>query len=125
MDANNKSVGVEMSGEIDNLLDSVFCQLSTRACRDVYIDAGHVTMAKSTAKQAITSLIASEKEKAQLETLELIASGERLGQLVYNSISERYFTTNDSEIGNKLFYIENDELVKLVDDYVKTLKFDQ
>jgi hypothetical protein len=41
--------------------------------------------------------------------------GQRLGQVVYNAL----YDGSEQEIAGKLFWIEDEDLVKLINDYLK------
>lgn len=44
-------------------------------------------------------------------------NGERFGQLIFNAICSNRF--GDAEIADKLYYIENSELEKLIKEYLE------
>lgn len=46
-------------------------------------------------------------------------NGERFGQLVFNALYADYDDKNDNDICTKLFYIENKELEKLINNYLE------
>jgi hypothetical protein len=53
-------------------------------------------------------------------------TGERIGQLIYNSIENELFSKNIStsptivhDVADKLYFIEDDELIKIVQDYIR------
>lgn len=51
------------------------------------------------------------------------ATGERIGQLVYNAIrSTLGIEGDDTVVASKLFYMEDDELIMLVQDYINKAK---
>lgn len=49
--------------------------------------------------------------------------GQRLGQVVYNAIANEHIFREafdrDEYVGGKLFYISDEDLVKLINDYLK------
>ena len=46
--------------------------------------------------------------------------GQRVGQIIYNSIVRTIGRNNEADITSHLFYIENESLQKLINSYLKS-----
>lgn len=53
-------------------------------------------------------------------------TGQRIGQLIYNAIYTELHLIGDSashgEIGFKLYYVSDEDLIRLVKDYIKEIE---
>lgn len=59
------------------------------------------------------------KTKIELKIPKNKIGGERFGQLIYNAIRKSYrIPTIDRDIADRLFNIENEELQRVIDNYV-------